>query len=162
MGRPAERRLSSGLVCDLFTKGTHHRNISIIPISQNIFHQSKHCSDISLNAKYLVLLKNVRDRSQFSPVKRRESLPTAAAEIDPKKPNFEIDDEVEVSNYGENSRPNLKRFQHNARFLYKQYGIRRKDDGRVIIGDSKLTVDDTSDISINWRHFKGTRGLWEL
>jgi hypothetical protein len=53
-------------VCDLFTKGSHHRNISVILITQNIFHQSKHCRDISLNAKYLVLLKNVRDRSQFS------------------------------------------------------------------------------------------------
>ena len=56
---------SSGLVCYLFTKGSHHRNISVILITQNIFHQSKHC-DISLNAKHLVLLKNVRDRSQFS------------------------------------------------------------------------------------------------
>jgi len=31
-----------------------------------------------------------------------------------------------------------------------------------MIGDSVWTADDTSDISINWRHFKGTRGLWEL
>jgi len=57
---------SSGLVCDLFTKGSHHRNISFILITLNIFHQSKHCNEISLNATYLVLLKNVRDRSQFS------------------------------------------------------------------------------------------------
>jgi len=57
---------SSGLVCDLFTKGSHHRNISVIPFTQNMFHQSKHCRYISLNAKYLVILKNVRDRSQLS------------------------------------------------------------------------------------------------
>jgi hypothetical protein len=31
-----------------------------------------------------------------------------------------------------------------------------------MIGDSILTIDDTRDISINGRHFKGTRGLWEL
>ena len=37
-----------------------------------------------------------------------------------------------------------------------------EDDGRFMVGDSILTVDDTSDISINGRHFKGTRGLWEL
>jgi len=30
-----------------------------------------------------------------------------------------------------------------------------------MIGDSILSVDDPSDISINGRHFKGTRGLWE-
>ena len=31
-----------------------------------------------------------------------------------------------------------------------------------MIGDSVLTVDDTSDISINGRQFKGANGLWEL
>ena len=44
-------------VCDLFTKGSHHRNISMILITQNLFHQGRYCRDISLNAKYLVLLK---------------------------------------------------------------------------------------------------------
>ena len=59
---------SSGLVYDLFTKGSEHRNNSVILITQNIFHQSNRFGDISLNAKYLILLKNVRDRSQFSPL----------------------------------------------------------------------------------------------
>jgi GTPase SAR1 family protein len=53
-------------VCDLFTKGSHHRNVSVILITQNLFHQGPYCRDISLNAKYLVLLKNVRDKKQFS------------------------------------------------------------------------------------------------
>jgi len=52
-------------VCDLFTKGSHHRNISVILITQNLFHQGRYCRNISLNAKYLVLLKNVRDKNQF-------------------------------------------------------------------------------------------------
>jgi hypothetical protein len=26
-------------VCDLFTKGSHHRNISVVLITQNLFHQ---------------------------------------------------------------------------------------------------------------------------
>ena len=52
-------------VCNLFTKGSHHRNISVFLIIQNIFHQGRYCRDISLNAKYLVLLKNVRDKKQF-------------------------------------------------------------------------------------------------
>ena len=55
-------------VCDLFTKGSHHCNISVILITHNIFHQDRHCRDISLNAKYQIFLKNVRDRSQFSRV----------------------------------------------------------------------------------------------
>ena len=49
-------------VCDLFTKGSHHRNISVILITQNLFHQGRYCRDISLNAKYLVVFKNVRDK----------------------------------------------------------------------------------------------------
>jgi hypothetical protein len=53
-------------VCDLFTKGSHHRNISVILITQNLFHQGRFCREISLNAKYIVVLKNIRDREQFS------------------------------------------------------------------------------------------------
>ena len=52
-------------VCDLFTKGSHQRNISVLLLTQIFFHQGTYCRDISLNAKYLVLLKNVRDKNQF-------------------------------------------------------------------------------------------------
>jgi len=52
-------------VCNLFNKGSHHRNISVLLLTQNIFHQGTNCRDISLNAKYLVLLMNVRDKNQF-------------------------------------------------------------------------------------------------
>ena len=31
-----------------------------------------------------------------------------------------------------------------------------------MIGDSVLTADDTTDISINGKNFKGNQGLWEL
>ncbi|GBO31067.1 hypothetical protein AVEN_174625-1 [Araneus ventricosus] len=48
----------------LFTKGSHHRNMSIIFIVQNIFHKGKDMRDISLNAHYMFLFKNPRDRSQ--------------------------------------------------------------------------------------------------
>jgi hypothetical protein len=58
-------------MCDLFTKGSHHRNVSVILIIQNLFHQGRFCRDISLNAKYLVLLKNVRDKQQFSYLARQ-------------------------------------------------------------------------------------------
>jgi len=52
-------------VCDLFTKGSHHRNISVILITQNLFHQGRYYRNISQNAKYLVQLKNVRNKNQF-------------------------------------------------------------------------------------------------
>jgi len=53
-------------VCVLFTRSRHHRNISWILITQNLFHQGRNCRDISLNAKYPVLFKNIRDKRQFS------------------------------------------------------------------------------------------------
>ena len=58
-------------VCDLFTKGSHHKNISVILITQNVFHQGRFCRDISLNAKYSVALKNFRDKSQFQYLARQ-------------------------------------------------------------------------------------------
>ena len=58
-------------VCHIFTIGSHHRNISLILITQNLFLQAKHCRDISLNAKYIVLLKNTRDKNQFTHLARQ-------------------------------------------------------------------------------------------
>ena len=52
-------------VCELFTRGSHHRNISVILITQNPFHQGRFCRDISLNTHYIIALKNVRDKKQF-------------------------------------------------------------------------------------------------
>jgi len=43
--------------CILFTRGRHHRNISVILITQHLFHHGRYCRDISLNAHYLVTLK---------------------------------------------------------------------------------------------------------
>jgi ABC-type dipeptide/oligopeptide/nickel transport system ATPase subunit len=43
-------------VCDLFTKGSHRRNISVILITQNLFRQGRFCRDVLLNAKYSVAL----------------------------------------------------------------------------------------------------------
>jgi len=67
-------------VCDLFTKGSHHRNLSVILITENFFQHAPHCRDISLNAKYLVALKNVRDRNQFAYL-TRQVLPEASASL---------------------------------------------------------------------------------
>lgn len=52
-------------ISELFTKGSHHRNISVILITQNIFHKGTHSRDISLNTKYFSIFKNPRDQQQF-------------------------------------------------------------------------------------------------
>lgn len=58
-------REANGDVVDLFTKGSHHYNLSIIFVTQNIFNQGKGRRDISLNAHYIVCFKNPRDRQQI-------------------------------------------------------------------------------------------------
>ena len=51
-------------IVNLFTRGSHHRNLSIIYIVQNLFHQGKGSRSISFNSHYLVLFKNPRDKLQ--------------------------------------------------------------------------------------------------
>ena len=58
-------------ISDLFTKGSHHRNLSIIYIVQNLFHQGKEMRNVSLNAHYIVLFKSPRDKQQISMLARQ-------------------------------------------------------------------------------------------
>lgn len=62
---------SCDVIVDLFTKGSHHKNLSVILISQNLFHQGRGQRDISLNANYIVVFKNPRDRAQFRHLARQ-------------------------------------------------------------------------------------------
>lgn len=66
-------------VVDLFTKGSHHYNVSVIFVTQNIFNQGKGRRDISLNAHYIVCFKNPRDKQQIR---------TLAQQIYPEKPKY--------------------------------------------------------------------------
>lgn len=64
-------RESDGRVVDIFTKGSHHRNLSVFFITQNLFNQGKGQRDISLNAHYIVLFKNPRDKAQIQHLARQ-------------------------------------------------------------------------------------------
>ena len=58
-------------IANVFTKISHHRNVSVIFLTQNLFHKNKHMRTISLNAHYLVLFKNPRDVEQFATLARQ-------------------------------------------------------------------------------------------
>ena len=58
-------------IANLFTKGSHHRNLSVLYLTQNLFPQGKACRDISLNTKYLILFNNPVDRFQVMTLARR-------------------------------------------------------------------------------------------
>ena len=53
-------------VQQLFMRGSHHMNLTIIYINQNIFAQGKCARNLALNTHYLILLRNPRDQSQIS------------------------------------------------------------------------------------------------
>jgi len=53
-------------VASLFTKGSHHRNVSVMFLTQNLFYKNRHMRTISLNCQYMILFKNPRDAGQFS------------------------------------------------------------------------------------------------
>lgn len=58
-------------IVHLFTRGSHHRNLSVFFLTQNLFHQGRNQRDISLNANYIVVFKNPRDRAQIQHLARQ-------------------------------------------------------------------------------------------
>ena len=58
-------------IADLFTKGSHHRNISVVYLTKKLFPQGKACRDIILNTQYMVLYNNPIDRQQEATLARR-------------------------------------------------------------------------------------------
>ena len=62
---------SGDSVSNIFTKGSHHRNISVLFLSKNLFCKSKQNRNMSLNAHYMVLFKNPRDVMQIATLARQ-------------------------------------------------------------------------------------------
>ena len=62
---------SSPVIVDLFCQFSHHKNISVIFITQNIFHGGKSTRSINLNSHYYVLFKNKRDVGQVKTLGRQ-------------------------------------------------------------------------------------------
>jgi hypothetical protein len=61
-----DEAVNSKETLNLFTKGSHHQNISVLFISQNIFFQGRYSRTISLNTDYIILFKSPRDSQQVS------------------------------------------------------------------------------------------------
>ena len=59
----------------LFTRGSHHKNLTVLYLCQNAFCQGKCARTISLNCAYLILFKNPRDIYQIKLMGRQVGLP---------------------------------------------------------------------------------------
>ena len=73
--------LSNLFIANLFSRESHHRNISVILILQNLFHQGKYCRDISLNTHYFILFKSPRDIPQIKLLGRQLGMHTKLLEV---------------------------------------------------------------------------------
>jgi len=81
-------------IFDIFTVDSHHKNMSVFFLSQNLFPNMKNSRTISLNCNYIIVLNNPRDRQQFSYLARQ---------MFPGKSKFLLEcleDAVETRQYG--------------------------------------------------------------
>ena len=56
---------------DLFTKGSHHRGVSVIYLTQNLFPPGRQSRTISLNSHYMIVFKHPRDSLGISTLARQ-------------------------------------------------------------------------------------------
>jgi hypothetical protein len=59
------KALDDPTTASLYMAGSHHENISVITLTQNMFPRQKEARTVSINSQYLVLFKNPRDKSQI-------------------------------------------------------------------------------------------------
>ena len=64
-------RKGGSSLAKFFTQESHHRNLTVVFIVQNLFHQSKMMRTVSLNSQYVVLYKNPRDKHQIENLGRQ-------------------------------------------------------------------------------------------
>jgi len=65
-----ESAFSSDIVSRIFTQG-RNKNISTILLTQNLFPRYSNARNISLNANYLIIFRNLRDASSISHLARQ-------------------------------------------------------------------------------------------
>ena len=58
-------------IAQIFTKHGHHRNLSVLLITQNVFQRGPHMRNCQLNSHYQVLFKNPRDQTQVNCLARQ-------------------------------------------------------------------------------------------
>ena len=58
-------------ICNLFTKLSHHRNVSVVFVTQNLFHRNRYVRTMNLNTHYIVMFKNPRDAGQVATLARQ-------------------------------------------------------------------------------------------
>ena len=58
-------------VVDIFTKISHHRNLSVVYLTQNLFYKHEQTRTLSLNSHYIVLFENARVATKVANLARQ-------------------------------------------------------------------------------------------
>ena len=58
-------------VTKIFTKISHHRDVSVVYLTQNLFFGGKENRTIALNTQYFIIFKNPRDSTQIATLSRQ-------------------------------------------------------------------------------------------
>jgi hypothetical protein len=66
-----------------------------------------------------------------------------------------------AEHFGELASPYVTPYLHNRSYLDKDFGIRKNDDGQFRIGNSLIEIDEHSNVIVQGREYKGTKGLFE-
>ena len=61
-----ETKGDAGNFANIFTKGSHHRSITVVFLIQNLFEKGGALRTVNLNSQYIVLFKNPRDKRQIT------------------------------------------------------------------------------------------------
>ena len=61
-----ETKADASSFANIFTKGSHHRSITVVFLIQNLFEKGGALRTVNLNSQYIVLFKNPRDKRQIS------------------------------------------------------------------------------------------------
>ena len=81
-------------VMNIFTVDSHHKNISVFFLTQNLLPREKFARTISLNCNNIIIMDNARDRSQINHLARQ---------MFPSNPNFLVEcfqDAIKSFRYG--------------------------------------------------------------
>ncbi|KAK3733046.1 hypothetical protein QZH41_000592 [Actinostola sp. cb2023] len=144
-------------IMNLFTKGSHHRNLSVIFLCQNVYFQGKIMRTLSLNAAYLVLDQFLHkyeaaverpfgylfvDLKPNTPEECR--LRTNVLPNDPPQTGGQLDAMKTIA-YGEVRRLKLmKCFENTTASIHQELG---EDKNDPIMVTSSSSSDDSSDNS---------------
>jgi hypothetical protein len=95
-------------------------------------------------------------------VASKRTVQHAFSDIKDEEEEKESDDGGEEKTYGDLASTYLRPFLSPRRNTVDNHNGIRRYGGSFMIGDSIIRVDRESNLTIKGKHYKGTRGLWEL